>query len=99
MARDSKRSMWAKRVAAFERSGMSRRAWCAARGLSVSSLDTWRYRLRREGSSGLVPVVVSGPAPAALIELSCGTTTVRLPASVDAVWLATLVRGLGGLSC
>lgn len=29
MARESKRATWVKRVAAFERSGLSRRVWCA----------------------------------------------------------------------
>lgn len=99
MARESKRSIWSKRVAAFERSGLSRRAWCAARGLSVSSLDAWRYRLRREGSDGLVPMVVAEAALSPLIEVSCGGATVRLPTTVDAAWLATLVRGLGRTTC
>jgi hypothetical protein len=101
MARESKRSVWSKRVVAFERSGLSRRAWCAARGLSVGSLDAWRYRLRREASGGLVPVVVTGAPqePASTIEVSCGAVVVRLPASVDAAWLAALVRGLGRSTC
>ena len=99
MARESKRAVWAKRVAAFERSGLSRQAWCGARGLSVSSLDAMRYRLRREGSGGLVPVVVAEPVSSSVIELSCGGATVRLPTSVDAAWLATLVRGLGAPGC
>ena len=99
MARESKRAVWAKRVAAFERSGLSRRAWCGARGLRVSSLDAWRYRLRREGSGGLVPVVVTEPGSASVIEVSCGGATVRLPTSVDAAWLATLMRGLSAPGC
>jgi hypothetical protein len=104
MARESKRSVWAKRIAAFERSGLSRRAWCSARGLSVSSLDAWRYRLRREAASGLLPVVVTESASvaagaAAVIEVSCGMATIRVPASTDAQWLATLVRGLGQSTC
>ena len=67
----------------------------------MSSLDAWRYRLRRDGSDGLVPVVVSEArqAPARSIEVCCGSTTVRLSGSVDAAWLATLVRGLGAPGC
>jgi hypothetical protein len=99
MSRESKRAVWVKRVAAFERSGLSRRAWCAARGLSMGSLDAWRYRLRRERSGGLVPVVVAEPVSASVIEVSCGGATVRLPTSVDAAWLATLMRGLGASGC
>lgn len=99
MAREKARAVWSKRVAAFERSGLSRRAWCAARGLSVGSLDAWRYRLRREMAAGLVPVMVAEPARAPVIEVSCGAATIRLPASVDAAWLATLARGLGAPAC
>lgn len=88
--------MWSKRVAAFARSGQSRRVWCAAHGVSVGSLDAWRYRLQREAASGLVPVVVAEPTPTgATIELSSGGVTVRLPPGIDAVWLASLVRALG----
>jgi hypothetical protein len=37
--------MWARRLAACERSGLSRRAWCAAQGVNVHTLDYWRYVL------------------------------------------------------
>jgi hypothetical protein len=99
MARESKRLVWSKRVVAFERSGQSRRAWCSAHGVSMGSLDAWRYRLRREAAEGLVPVVVTDAAPTAMIELSCGGTTLRLPAATEAGWLATLVRALGAPAC
>lgn len=94
-SRAKTRAMWSKRVAAFVRSGQSRRVWCAAHGVSVGSLDAWRYRLQREVASGLVPVVVAEPAPStAMIELSSGRVTLRLPPGTDAAWLAALVRGL-----
>lgn len=46
MAKTEKARLWAKRIAAFERSGMSRRTWCAGQGLNASTLDYWRVRLR-----------------------------------------------------
>jgi hypothetical protein len=95
-SRAKTRAVWSKRVAAFERSGQSRREWCAAHGVSVGSLDAWRYRLQREAASGLVPVVVAEPTPiGATIELASGGVTLRLPMCADAAWLASLVRGLG----
>ncbi len=51
MAKTGKREQWSRRVAAFERSEQSRRTWCAARGLNVSTLDYWRYRLRDVSAS------------------------------------------------
>ncbi len=94
-SRAKTRAMWSKRVAAFVLSGQSRRVWCAAHGVSVGSLDAWRYRLQREAVSGLVPVVVAEPVPSAtVIELSSGSVTLRLPPETDAAWLAALVRAL-----
>ena len=43
----SKVRMWSSRVAAFEASGQRRRAWCAAQGVNIHTLDYWRLKLRR----------------------------------------------------
>jgi hypothetical protein len=45
-SREEKARQWADRVVAFEHSGLGRRRWCAQQGLSPSSLDYWRHRLR-----------------------------------------------------
>lgn len=81
MKRKALRKLWVSRVASFERSGLARSAWCAARSVSVASLDAWRYRLRRERaeaagragerilrtrSTALVPIVVAAPSPDAM---------------------------------
>lgn len=113
MTSTKKRELWARRVAAWERSGLSRRAWCERHGVNVHTLDYWRYRLRqraarpvvaRSRSKALVPIVVKEAAPlptaAALgavpveIALPSGVQ-VRVPASTDPRWLASLVRELG----
>jgi hypothetical protein len=68
----NKREQWVQRLAAFERSGLSRRAWCSAQGVNVNTLDYWCRRLRVAPATGprspaLVPIVVragmSAPAP------------------------------------
>lgn len=107
MAKASKREQWGRRLAAFKRSGLSRRAWCAAHGVKVHTLDYWRYRLRdrpaprrRRRSKALVPIVVresKAPAPTAeaTIELTL-PSGIRLSAAegADLVWLSALVREL-----
>jgi beta-glucuronidase len=72
MAVSSKREVWAGRIAAWERSGLSRRAWCGERGVNVRTLDYWRRRLQREPAprkrqarSAPVPIVVAPAASAA----------------------------------
>ncbi|MGD0942137.1 MAG: hypothetical protein ABR905_20785 [Terracidiphilus sp.] len=44
-------------VAEFERSGLSRKEFSAAHGLSVHTLDAWRTRVKRlRGAERIVPV-------------------------------------------
>lgn len=93
----SKEELWAKRVRGFERSGLSRRAWCAQEKVPLSTLDYWRLRLQaREPKPALVPVVVedSQVLVSGRIEVSLGDVQLRLPATVDAAWLCSLLRGL-----
>ena len=55
----------------FERSGERQADFCAQRGLALSSLHHWLYRLRRERreaekpAARFVPLVVSPPTPTA----------------------------------
>ena len=87
--------VWAKRMRAFERSGLSRRAWCAQEKVPLSTLDYWRRRLRQRGvASALVPVVVDVAPRAERIEIALGDVQLRLPSGVDADWLCRLLRGL-----
>ena len=53
-------------VAEFERSGMERREFCAAHGLSVHTLDAWRRRSAKIRANGaMIPVeLVEGRAAA-----------------------------------
>jgi hypothetical protein len=106
MMESSKAQQWAKRIAAFEGSGVSRRTWCVQQGLKESTFDYWRSRLRRatavapsaQANATLIPVVVAGSeatAPSIEIALPQGTR-VCAPSTVDAIWLSDLVRGLFG---
>lgn len=107
MSRINKQRQWARRVAAFERSGLGRHAWCKAQGLAAHSLDYWRQRLRerpaRAGgrSKGLIPILVdpgvASPTPSSspMVEFALtGGVRLRAPVGIDASWLASLVRGL-----
>ena len=89
----SKEKQWAKRMRAFERSGLSRRAWCAQEKVPLSTLDYWRLRLRRTAAT-LIPVVVDSVPVAKQIEIAVGDVQLRLPDGVDAEWLCSLLRGL-----
>ncbi|AVQ00339.1 hypothetical protein C7S18_23870 (plasmid) [Ahniella affigens] len=90
----SKEKLWAKRIRAFERSGLSRRAWCVQEKVQLSTLDYWRSRLRRATEPALVPVVVDSTSAAKEIEIRLGDVQMRLPVDVDADWLCRVLRGL-----
>lgn len=101
MDRASKAALWSKRVRAFERSGLTRRAWCLQEGVALSSLDYWRRRLRiEETKQTLVPIVVAdvsslrGSTAPGVIELEFAGVRMRADAGVDANWLCSVLRGL-----
>jgi hypothetical protein len=46
-------------VSEFERSGLRRKEFCAARGLTVHTLDAWRRRMAQSGTGEkIVPVEI-----------------------------------------
>ena len=46
-------------VSEFERSGLRRKEFCAARGLAVHTLDAWRRRVAQsQGEEKIVPVEI-----------------------------------------
>lgn len=105
MSRAAKQARWRKRVLAFERSGLTRKAWCLRAGVAVATLDYWRARLRRlseQPGQALVPIVVSeAPEDGArlsgdgAVEIDLGGG-VRMwaDAGVCAQWLASVLQGL-----
>ncbi len=90
---EAKARLWAERIAAFERSGLGRRAWCRQAGLNPNTLDYWRARLRPKPGRGLVPIVVSGDA-AAEVEIAVGALRLRVRSGTEPAWLAALLRAL-----
>ena len=52
----AKRAYWGKRITEWERSGQTQRAFCARRGLALSTFQWWRGRgKRREAMKSATP--------------------------------------------
>lgn len=52
-------------VSEFEQSGLGRKEFCAARGLSIHTLDAWRRRMAQSGPrEEIVPVEIVDDRPA-----------------------------------
>ena len=108
--RDPKREQfWRETLAAFEKSGLSVRAFCTARDLPETSFFNWRRTLRKRDrqrpaprSGGvrqptLVPLRV---VPNAVLEIVLPTgLIVRVPAGSEVSMVAALVTALRTPSC
>ena len=99
MTESAKRVLWHERVLAFERSGLQRGVWCARHSFKVATLDYWRQQLASEGGKieqRLIPIRVNASAVALgeiKIEIG-GGVCLHVGSNVDAIWLASLLRGL-----
>jgi len=101
------REFWVATVNEFERSKLTQESFARRRGIPVTKLRSWIYRLRRERKAtvSLVPVrVVASTAPTARsaaavggeleIELKTGVR-LRLSTAVDLDYVAALAQRLG----
>ena len=95
------RSWWAAQVAAQARSGLSQRAFCEARGVSLSSFARWKKRLASEESRELA--VVDAPVrfvelevpiepPRPLVRVSLGALTIDFEMLPPPAWVAELAE-------
>jgi hypothetical protein len=103
------RRFWREAVKAYERSGETQETFAAQRGLKVSTLRAWIYRLRRERREAtakiqMVPVTAvgagAGASPERWIEIGvAGGSVLRLQEGTDPTYVAALVQALGRAGC
>ncbi|RJS14312.1 IS66 family insertion sequence hypothetical protein [Corallococcus sp. H22C18031201] len=103
MAKQMEKPEWARVAEAFEASGQTQREFALARGLRLSTLQSWVYRSRRVEPVRaelvrLLPVQVA-TAPAAMEPMLEGVTAsgarVRFTVGTDEAYVARLVAALG----
>ena len=75
----TKQANWKTRIGEWERSGQTQQAFCANRGLAVSTFQWWRAKLRRSepvlGASFLPLAMNAAPSSAAVIEVELRSKT------------------------
>jgi hypothetical protein len=105
-ARDERKErQWRRWIGEWRASGLSARAFCERRGLTVASLYAWRRVLRRRAAekAAFVPVqVVADAVPAqasALEAVLADGRTVRVTPGFDAATLRQLLAVLEGRPC
>ena len=58
-------TQWSEILKRFEASGLGSRAFCRREGVSPSSFQRWRRRLREDAGGGFVELVSEAPATVA----------------------------------
>ncbi len=95
-----KREFWEKLVAEVECGELEQKQIAARHGVSLSTLQQWLYRLRREREPGgdvqLLPVRVAADDDARrwVAEIQRGDVCVRVRDGVDSRWVAELAKAL-----
>ncbi|RKH59690.1 IS66 family insertion sequence hypothetical protein [Corallococcus interemptor] len=104
MSKQVEKPEWARIAEAFEASGQTQREFALARGVKLSTLQSWVYRRRRAETTSaapvrLLPVQVQGAAPAAaesvLEVMAASGARVRFAVGTDVAYVARLVAALG----
>jgi hypothetical protein len=102
---ERKERQWRGWIGEWQASGLSARAFCERRGLTVASLYAWRRVLRRRAAenAAFVPVQVVAdavPAHASALEVVLADgRTVRVTPGFDAATLRQLLAVLEGRPC
>lgn len=100
VANKEREQLWQERVAQWQASGLSQRAYAIEQGFPVRQVGYWIRRVTKsQRAPALLPVRVTTSAPAvpAAVAISlCSERgwTLSLPTDVPASWLAELMRAL-----
>lgn len=62
-AAEGKRAYWGKQITEWARSGQSQRAFCARRGLVLSTFQWWRRQERRDAVKSVTPFLPIAMGP------------------------------------
>ncbi len=96
--REERRAYWQAQVEQWQRSGLSKQAYCREHGLTAASLYRWCAKLDdgKKAKPGFIPLRLSGVvANGFALELTLGDgRVVRIGSDADPVWVAQLVREL-----
>ncbi|MCY1030679.1 IS66 family insertion sequence element accessory protein TnpB [Corallococcus sp. BB11-1] len=103
MAKQMEKPEWARVAEAFEASGQTQREFALARGVRLSTLQSWVYRRRRAATARVEPVrllpvqVATAPmASESVLEVMAASgARVRFAVGTDVAYVARLVAALG----
>ena len=89
------KAQWQALIDEFEHSGLSRKAFCEARGINPDYFSQRRRQLQQETeSTSFARVATESSAPTAAMQVRVGDAQLVLPMSVSPRWVAELVKAL-----
>jgi len=109
MTKRSEKPEWVRVAEEYEASGLTQREFAERRGLTLSTLQSWVYRRRRQEGAPvaepvrLLPVQVTAAPVVSLSDslevLTASGERVRFTVGTDVEYVARLVAALGRKSC
>ena len=96
MMKSEKLEAWKKRRRDFQKSGLSRKAYCERTGIKESTLDYWFSRIRKlERTNGLVEIhPVAVQTPIADLVVTKGKYRIEVNGSTGVALLAETLKAL-----
>ena len=75
----AKRAYWGKRITEWEHSGQTQRAFCAQRGLALSTFQWWRIRGKRrdamKSATPFLPMAMGAMSAMSVVEIELRSRT------------------------
>ena len=108
MSKPADKPQWVRIAEQFEQSGLTQKQFAQQQGLTLSTVQSWIYRRRRQASRSPVPPVRLLPVEVSTAPVSdkgrleiVTPRGVRLciPAGIDVDYVAGLVAALGRAAC
>jgi transposase-like protein len=96
---DRKLAFWRRIAEQYERSGLSRRAFCERKGIKKSSLDYWRRRVGEVQPAFVEVKVAERPVPQAVLQVLVGEKyRIQVHGAFDSELFTHVVRTLESLA-
>ena len=93
---EKNRGLWETRLRDFQKSGMTRRAYCEKNGIKLSTLDYWFARVRKAEETRALVEIKPGPLRAASACVAVTTGRFRVEIN-DVAAIETLLQTLKAL--
>ena len=97
MPKTKGREFWQRVIDEFEKSGQRQIAFAQKKGITLSSLQNWLYKLRNEGTKNETPLLLPANTPDSngmMVEIVTTSGTIRFPEGTSVTYVAGLLQAV-----